>query len=47
MDMGLGMTIVMVAMMAVMVGGMVWGAVSAMGSKWRRDRTNRPRHGMP
>lgn len=32
-DMGLGMTILMVAMMVLMVGAILWGALAARGSR--------------
>ncbi len=43
MEIGAAMTVVMVVMMVLMAGGMVWGAVSAFGSRarQRRERTNR------
>jgi hypothetical protein len=38
--MGLAMTIIMVAMMALMIGGMIWGAITTIGA--RRRRRSRP-----
>jgi hypothetical protein len=44
--MGLAMTILMVAMMVLMVGAMVWGALAARGSRLRRGVSRkRGRHG--
>jgi hypothetical protein len=36
MEMGLAMTIFMIAMMALMAGGIVWGALISIGRRRRR-----------
>lgn len=46
MDMGLGMTILMVAMMVLMVGAILWGALAAGGSRLRSALSRKGgRHG--
>src|SRR6266536_5206316 len=45
-EMGLAMTILMVAMMVLMVGAMVWGALAARGSRLRSALSRKGgRHG--
>ena len=44
MDMGLAMTIMMVAMMALMMGGIVWGAIAGLRSRVERNATLRDEH---
>jgi hypothetical protein len=38
MEMGLLVTVVMVAMMVLMVGGMIWGVVTTLGARKRPTR---------